>query len=191
VKPWPRARRDGGPRPSGGLELGATAGPALSRRQAPPFRWLQARVEDRLQAAALLSPCGGGGAPAPAPAGAAADLSCSLLPAHRRRGVIPDARRATAPLLCAMARSTNNRPRGGANTSVAHMLERAAFGGRGTRTGHPVRFTVPRCEAKSATCLLEHAVALGVAYPVLPVLDPKLDRLVFRNSFINRFRGCL
>lgn len=37
------------------------------------------------------------------------------------------------------------RTRGGANTDVAHVLDRVAFGGRWTRTGHPLHFTIPRC----------------------------------------------
>jgi hypothetical protein len=51
---------------------------------------------------------------------------------------------------------------------VAHVLDCAAFGGSGMRTGDTVGSAVPRCGHENATCVLEHAVALGVAYPVRP-----------------------
>jgi hypothetical protein len=37
-------------------------------------------------------------------------------------------------------------------------------------TGRPVPHSARRCGVKNANCLLQHAVGLGVAYPVRPAL---------------------
>jgi hypothetical protein len=100
--------------------------------------------------------------------------------------------RLAAPLLSSPWRVAATMTRGGATMGllrgVAHVLDCAAFGGSWMRTGHPVGSGIPRCGVENATCVLEHAIALGVVYPVRPVLY-LLSRkyLVIHHTSVSNF----
>jgi hypothetical protein len=154
---------------------------------------MRAHVEDMLQAAVplSLSLCGdgGGGALAPAPAGAAAHLSfspASSSPPARRH---PRHGAAAAPLLCAMARSTNNRREWGQHERSARRGVRCIWGTQDAN-GTPRTLYRPPVRGEMRTGA-RRSVGRGVPSATSLKPTPTMTETVNGDNIYSQLQDCM